>query len=217
MSTAGNSRPVRAFVCDFGGVLTTPLIESFVAYQRDSGVTPEALAEAMGRATETQGAHPLYELEKGAITEVEFRRQLEQELDGASLEGFREIYFENLHPNERMIDYVRSLRDRGLRMAMLTNNVREWEPMWRAKLPDLDEIFEFVVDSAFVGVRKPDPAIYRLTVERLGGDIETHDCLFLDDLDVNCQAARDLGMRAVRFVDNDQAIAELDAALAGDG
>ena len=68
-----------------------------------------------------------------------------------------------------MIDFVRELRGRGVRAALLTNNVREWEPLWRAKLPEVDELFEVVVDSAFVGLRKPDPAIYELTLERLGG------------------------------------------------
>ena len=67
-----------------------------------------------------------------------------------------------------MIAFARELRERGLRTALLTNNVREWEPLWRAKLPELDEIFEVVVDSAFVGLRKPDPRIYELTLERLG-------------------------------------------------
>ena len=69
-------------------------------------------------------------------------------------------------------------------MAILTNNVREWEPIWRAKLP-VDEIFETVVDSAFVGMRKPDPAIYELTLERLDG-IAAAECLFIDDTEVNC-------------------------------
>ena len=68
-----------------------------------------------------------------------------------------------------MIDFVRELRGRGVRAALLTNNVREWEPLWRAKLPEIDELFEVVVDSAFVGLRKPDPAIFELTLERLGG------------------------------------------------
>ena len=59
-----------------------------------------------------------------------------------------------------MIDFVRGLRGRGVRTALLTNNVREWEPLWRAKLPEVDEFFELVVDSAFVGLRKPDHAIF---------------------------------------------------------
>ena len=63
---------------------------------------------------------------------------------------------------------MRDLRDRGYVMGLLTNNVREWEPRWRAMLP-VDEIFGVIVDSAFVGMRKPEPEIYELTVERLGG------------------------------------------------
>ena len=74
-------------------------------------------------------------------------------------------------------------------MGMLTNNVREWEPLWRAMLP-VDEIFETVVDSGFVGCRKPEPEIYELTLERLGG-VPADQCLFVDDVDVNCAAARE--------------------------
>ena len=98
-------------------------------------------------------------------------------------------------------------------MALLTNNVREWEPQWRAKLPEIDEIFEVVVDSAFVGMRKPDREIYELTLERLGDGVEPAHCVFVDDVDVNCEAAVALGMRAVHFVDADQAIADVERAL----
>jgi putative hydrolase of the HAD superfamily len=115
-----------------------------------------------------------------------------------------------------MIGYMRELRGRGLRMAILTNNVREWEPLWRGKLPAIDEIFELVVDSAFVGMRKPDPAIYSLTVERLGDELRPEECVFVDDTEPNVEAARALGMRAVHFRDAEQARAELEAILAGD-
>ncbi len=66
-----------------------------------------------------------------------------------------------MRPNAPVIECLAELRGRGLRMALLTNNVREWEPLWRAKLPELDEIFELVVDSAFVGMRKPERADLR--------------------------------------------------------
>ena len=140
------------------------------------------------------------------------RRRLEAELPGRfDLIRLREVYFERLVPNAPMIAFARRLKEDGLRTALLTNNVREWEPLWRAKLPELDEIFEVVVDSAFVGLRKPDPRIYELTLERLG--VAASDCLFLDDLEVNCEAARALGMAAVRFETTDQATAELRDAL----
>jgi putative hydrolase of the HAD superfamily len=206
---------IRAVISDFGGVLTTPLIESFLAYEDESGVRFEDLGRAMVRAAEKAGEHPLFELEKGKITEAEFLAAIEAELEGdVHLGSLRETYFAHLRPNEPMIGYMRELRDRGLRMALLTNNVREWEPLWRAKLPDIDEIFEVVVDSAFVGMRKPDPAIYRLTLERLGDGLAAEECAFLDDNDVNVQAAAELGMSAVRFHDSEQARAELEAVLA---
>jgi epoxide hydrolase-like predicted phosphatase len=204
---------IRAVISDFGGVLTTPLIESFLAYQRETGVALEDLGAAMARLMEQdEGRHPLFELEKGHMTEDEFTRRLGAEL-GRELTSMRETYFANLHPNEPMIDYLRGLRSDGLRLGLLTNNVREWEPLWRSKLPDVEELFEVIVDSAFVGMRKPEPEIYALTVERMGDGLRSDECLFLDDIEVNCEAARALGMTAVRFHDNDQAIAELDAAL----
>jgi putative hydrolase of the HAD superfamily len=126
---------------------------------------------------------------------------------------FSEIYFEALHPNEEMIGLMRGLREGGHRMALLTNNVREWEPLWRGMLP-VDEIFEVVVDSAFVGMRKPQPEIYELTLERMGDGIVAAECLFVDDSDLNVEAARELGMTAVHFQSNEQAIAEIEAALA---
>jgi epoxide hydrolase-like predicted phosphatase len=203
---------IRAVISDFGGVLTTPLIESFLGYQDHSGITLEQLGVAMSKATErADGVHPLFELEKGRITEREFLDQVELEL-GEPLSEFRETWFAHLRPNEPMIERMRALKGRGMRMALLTNNVREWEPHWRAKLPDVDDVFELVVDSAFVGMRKPDPAIYELTLERLG-DVSAEECVFVDDVDVNCHAARELGMQTVHFVENEQALAELDELL----
>jgi putative hydrolase of the HAD superfamily len=207
----------RAVVCDFGGVLTTPLIESFLHYQEQSGIPFQDVVAAMGRLTERTGRNPLHELEKGAITEDEFLGSIEQEMGGGvSLRELHQVYFDHLQPNDAMIDFVRSLRvERGMRSALLTNNVREWEARWRSMLPEIDEIFEVVVDSAFVGMRKPDPRIYSLTVERLGGGVTASDCVFIDDIEVNCQAARELGMAAVQFHSTEQAIAEVEALLDG--
>jgi len=210
---------IRAVISDFGGVLTTPLIESFRAYRDESGVSFERLGEAMARvALRHGGEHPLFELEKGRMTEAEFLAAIEDELGGdVRLSSLPETYFANLHANERMIGSMRGLRDRGLRMALLTNNVREWEPRWRAKLPDIDEIFDVVVDSAFVGMRKPERGIYELTLERLGDGIAAEDCAFVDDTDVNSDAAEELGMHAVRYRSDEQAIAELEELLARQG
>jgi putative hydrolase of the HAD superfamily len=204
-----------ALISDFGGVLTSPLQAGFLAYQEETGVSLEQLGRAMAKATEEHGDHPLFVLERGEISEVEFRDRIEPHLEsGFDLTRLRTLYFDRIVPNRRMIEFVRDVRRRGSRTALLTNNVREWEPLWRSKLPEIDELFEVVVDSAFVGLRKPDPAIYELTIERLGDGVRPADCVFVDDLDVNCEAARALGMTAVRFVNAEQAIPEIESALA---
>ena len=210
---------LRVLISDFGGVLTTPLLHSFMAFQDRTGISGELLGKAMQRIYERDGEHPLYELEKGHVSEDEFLTTLRSELavemgHEPEMHGFKEIYFEALHPNDSMIELMREVKASGRRMALLTNNVREWEPLWRSMLP-VDEIFELVVDSAFVAMRKPEPEIYTLTLERLReldagalGDLTYGECAFIDDIEVNCVAARELGMHAVHFRDNDQALAE---------
>ncbi len=207
----------RAVISDFGGVLTTPLIQSFVAFQDQTGIAMEMLGSAMQRMAERDGSHPLYELEKGELTEASFLERIADELEPElghrpEMHRFSEIYFEALKPNPPMIDLMRELKRRGLRMALLTNNVREWEPLWRSMVP-IDELFDVVVDSAFVGCRKPDPEIYKITLERIG--LAGDECLFVDDVEVNCAAARELGMTAVHFRANEQAIEEIRAGLGG--
>jgi putative hydrolase of the HAD superfamily len=210
---------IRAVVSDFGGVLTAPLMEGFARFQADTGVAPEEFRAALARAAAANdGRNPLFELEVGAIGEGDFLAALERELEAGlgrpvALHGFGERYMNALDPNDELFAHYRSLHERGLRFALLTNNVREWEPLWRAKLP-IDDIFETVVDSAFVGLRKPDPAIYAIVLDRL--DVPAEQCVFVDDIAVNVEAARELGFAVVHFRDTAQAIAELDA-LTGAG
>ncbi len=206
---------IQAIISDFGGVLTSPLQESFVDLMQDSGVTLEALGKAMATIAERQGSNPLFELETGRISEGAFFRAIEDELSAAhgspvALDGFGTRYFQRLEPNDRMIEYMRELRGRGYKMAICTNNIREWETQWRAMLP-VDEIFDVVVDSAFVGSRKPEPRIYQITLERLGAS--PAETLLVDDVEVNCEGARELGLTAIRFRSTEQAIEEIEAAL----
>jgi putative hydrolase of the HAD superfamily len=207
---------IEAVVTDFGGVLTSPLLDSFVGATQASGISLEELGQAMAAVTERDGTNPLVELETGRITETAFFARLSDELSTrrgshVDLDGFGELWFGQLEPNQALIGYMRELRERGYKLAICTNNVREWEPRWRAMVP-VDEIFDVVVDSAFVGTRKPEPRIYEITLERLGAIPEA--ALFIDDTDVNCEGARKLGMSAIRFRATDQAIEEIEAALA---
>jgi putative hydrolase of the HAD superfamily len=207
---------IEAVISDFGGVLTTPLIQSFMAFQDETGISAETLGKGMQAAAEANGENPLFEMERGEITEVAFLETLTDALEPLlghrpEMHRFKEIYFDALEPNPAMIELMRELKAEGYQMAMLTNNVREWEPLWRSMLP-VDEIFETVVDSGFVGCRKPESRIYELTLERIERPAEA--CLFVDDVLVNCEGARKAGLRAVHFQDNEQAIPEIREALA---
>jgi putative hydrolase of the HAD superfamily len=215
--SAGPGGRIEAIVSDFGGVLTTPLMRSFLALQDAHGVSVEDFGGAMRAAAEAgDGEIPLFKLERGEIDEPRFLEVLRDGLEPLlghrpELHRFREIFFDALDPNEPMIELMRECKRGGMRMAMLTNNVQEWEPLWRTMLP-VDEIFELVIDSGWVGYRKPERQIYEITLERLG--LPASACLFLDDLEVNCDAARELGFTTVHYREPDQAIVEVRAALA---
>jgi epoxide hydrolase-like predicted phosphatase len=207
---------VGAIISDFGGVLTSPLQGAFQAFQDTSGVPLEELGRAMTAIGARLGVNPLFELETGRLSEADFLNQIGVQLSEqlgrpVEMEGFGERYFAHLQPNEEMIGYMRELRERGYKLAICTNNVREWEQRWRGMLP-VQEIFDVVVDSAFVGTRKPEPRIYELTLDALG--VDAGAALLIDDIEVNCTGARELGIHAVWFQSSEQAIADTEAALA---
>ena len=113
---------VEAIVSDFGGVLTSPLFDSFAAFQDSSGISLGALGKAMAAVAQRDGANPLFELETGRMSEAAFLASLGEELTNqlgrpVELHGFGERYFEHLHPNEAMIALMRGLRERGYKLA----------------------------------------------------------------------------------------------------
>jgi putative hydrolase of the HAD superfamily len=215
-SRASARRRIQAVISDFGGVLTSPLAGSFQAFQDASGVPLAELGKAMAAIGARLGVNPLFELETGRLSEVEFLTQIGSQLSEqlgrpVDMTEFGERYFAHLEPNADMIGYMRELRARGYKLAICTNNVREWEQRWRAMLP-VDDIFDVVVDSAFVGTRKPEPRIYELTLQALG--VDAGSALLIDDIEVNCTGARALGIHAVWFQSSAQVIADTEAALA---
>ena len=111
-----------------------------------------------------------------------------------------------------LVDRVAELKKEGYTTALVTNNIREFSDGWRSLLP-VDDLFDLVVDSSHEGVRKPDPKIFWITLERLGG--LTPECtVFLDDFPANIEAAISLGMQTVRVgSDLSHTIAELDELL----
>jgi putative hydrolase of the HAD superfamily len=207
---------IKAVVSDFGGVVTLPLMDAFKRAHAEIGIPVEALAEAMALVASRADEPPLWTLERGQMTEPDFIAVIAGGLSEVlgrpiDLDGYGARLMASLEPNEPLLDHYRAMRAGGVRLAILTNNVREWHDAWRKKIPVVDELFELIVDSAFEGTRKPEPRIYELTLSRLG--LNAADCAFIDDVEVNVTAARELGMHGIHFRETAQVIAELDALV----
>ncbi|WP_327146256.1 HAD family hydrolase [Nocardia sp. NBC_01327] len=210
-----NAVAPRAIWFDFGGVLSPPLSDLFDAYEQKTGITPRALRAAMDAVGADLGAHPLAPIELAAITEYEWGSRLRThlaaanpalDLSRAELEMFGGQWFSNIHCNSLMASTVRAMRAQGHLVGVLSNNVVEWEPHWHRMIEPAGEL-DALIDSCFVGVRKPDPRIFRIAEEALG--VAPSDCLLIDDLAENCAAAEESGWQAIRFTSNDQTLREL--------
>jgi putative hydrolase of the HAD superfamily len=208
---------IEAVISDFGGVITLPLIEGFKRAHEELGIPIEALGKAMALTASRAPEPPLWTLERGQMTEPDFIAGLAAALGEVvgrpvDLDGYGARLMGELEANEELLAYYRSLRERGVRLAILTNNVREWHDAWRQKFA-IDDLFELVVDSGFEGTRKPEPEIYALTLERLG--LPGEACAFVDDLEVNLPPARAAGMHAIHFRETSQVVAALTQLVEG--
>jgi putative hydrolase of the HAD superfamily len=217
---------IEAVVFDYGGVISTPITPHLAEFEAAQGYPPGALFELLFGAgwdiePDVAVAHDWHRLETGDLDMVTFVAgtvERSPEILGVPLDVDAFATFMAALPigvHWPVVHRVRELRASGLRLAILTNNVREFAGTWKTTFP-VSELFDVVVDSSEVGIRKPDPRVYGLTCERLGVDPEA--AVFLDDLPVNVAAARAVGMEAVH-VDGDiaRALTDLDAILARRG
>lgn len=207
---------IEAVIWDFGGVFTPSPFAAAHAYARGQGAEPDAFVRIVFGDYDTDSDHAWHRLERG---EIAFTVALEEIGAAAAAAGMRfdaaEMFATMVDDQvDRSIvtDFVRDLRGRGVRNAILTNNIREYGDHWRSRLA-VDELFDLVVDSCLEGIRKPDPLIYERALERLG--VEASAAVFLDDFEQNVVAARSLGMRGIVVgPDPRVALAELDALIA---
>jgi epoxide hydrolase-like predicted phosphatase len=208
---------IEAVLFDLHGVVTSSPWEALASVGTSSGAhtQDEVLAVMLGDYT-TDGAHPWHRLERG---EIGFREYLPEVMALAAEAGVELDFMQLRGMNERtvvheaVVERVRSLRGEGYKTALVTNNVKEASGGWRALLP-ADELFDVVVDSSAVGVRKPNPAIFALALEQLGG-VEPSAAVFLDDAPGNVEGARTAGLHALLFEDAESCLTALDLLLEG--
>jgi putative hydrolase of the HAD superfamily len=214
-ATSSTTRSIDAVIFDLGGVLMrNGRISEFAA--RFPEHDADQLLKIFVGDYATDSDHSWHRLERGEITLDEHRALNKVALAAAGItlpppppEGGAAIVFEL---NEPVVRMVHDLRRAGFKLSVLTNNVREFRSMWWDVLP-FTELFDDVLDSHEVGLRKPNPAIYRLALERLG--VAADRAAFLDDVQSNVDAADTVGIHGVLVdVDPTSAVATV-RALAG--
>ena len=200
---------IEAVVFDLGGVVMDSPLHAIARYERDHGLTAGAINRVVVDTGET-GAWS--RLERGELTLEAFCSPFEADCraSGVEVSGERLMAYiaEAGLPRPRMLEAIRRIRANGLRAAALTNN-------WIREGPRdghrLREHFDVFVESAVVGLRKPDPRIYELVCRELG--VAPSRAAFLDDIGRNLKTARALGMATIKVDDPDAALRELGALL----
>jgi len=206
---------IAAVVFDIGGVVQDSPLHAIARYERERGLSPNAINRVVVAAGE-EGAWA--RLERGELTVQTFCGPFEADCRAHGIAVDGRVLMARIAgatvPRPLMLEAIRRLRAAGLRVAALTNN-------WVAETPAaaasetvksrLAAHFDVFVESAVVGLRKPDPRIYALVCDKLG--VEPARVAFLDDIGRNLKPARELGMATIKVDDPEQALRELGALL----
>jgi len=191
-----------ALLIDWGGVLTTSMLDSFDAFERREGADVRTAFRDDPAARQA-----LVELETGTIDIATFERRLGQAL-GVDPTDLANRLTREVRPDQEMLDAVRGFHDRGVPTALVSNS-------WREEDYDVDDLFDVIVLSGALGIRKPDPRIYQHAADRLA--VPTSRCVFVDDLGGNLKPAKALGMTTIRHTGAASTISQLKRLLSASG
>ncbi|SDC40313.1 putative hydrolase of the HAD superfamily [Geodermatophilus telluris] len=205
---------VRAVVFDLGGVITESPMLAFAAYEREAGL-PEGLIRRLNSTDPDTNAWARYERNELDVEGFVDTFEAEALAAGHRVDARRVLAALAGEVRPEMVEAVRRLRAAGLPLGMVSNNIAPMERTGR--LGELIGLFDAVVESSVEGVRKPEPEIYRRTLDRLsaavGRELAFADCAYLDDLGINLKPARALGMHTIKVADPAEALAELTALV----
>jgi putative hydrolase of the HAD superfamily len=206
---------IKAVLFDVAGVLTESYGHILLEAAEEIDANIELLAEVLlpiflGENDSDAMGH---KLERGEVSLEDFLDSLgPAEHDVRALLHPDSPYFfgHSLNPKREMFTFATELSKAGYRTGIISNSVREWEPSWDRAIPQKD-IFDAVILSSQVGLRKPNPAIYRLAVDQLG--ITPDEAIFLDDFEPMVEGARRAGLHAVHVTDHEAAIRSVQQLL----
>jgi epoxide hydrolase-like predicted phosphatase len=201
MASSSDDAALRGLLIDWGGVMTSNMFETFSGFCTREGLSPDVVAKQF--RNDPASRELLVGLETGVLPEEQFEVEFAAIL-GVPASELIDRMFADGRLDEPMIDAVRNARRAGIKTCLLSNS-------WGTRRYDralLAELFDGIVISGEVGIRKPTPEIYELAAERIG--LEPRQCVFVDDLRFNLDPAAALGMTTILHRDSEQTIAELE-------
>ncbi len=208
------SKAVSSVVFDFGGVLITPITTLIDEIAKRHGVSMVHMLEVlMGPRAFSTPDHPWHRCERGEIpmTSMQYDVEPYAERAGVKLRGdeYERLLRGDFEMHDEVIDRISSLRAEGYTIGLLTNSFKEFRDIIESRIDFA--LFDVVVDSSEVGCRKPEPEIYELTTQRLGGDASS--VLYIDDFLANVEGADRAGWSTIHLTDVTSALVELDRRL----
>ncbi|MFV0316138.1 MAG: HAD-IA family hydrolase [Microthrixaceae bacterium] len=202
---------IRAVFFDFGGVILSSPFEAFENYERSAGLEPGTIRSINSTNPDSNA---WARLERAELSVEDFETQFEAEAAalGHEVSGTEVIACLRGEVRPEMVSALRQIRGDYV-TGLLTNNFLTGTPEWSSggSFAELVDLFDFVVESSLVGVRKPEPEFYEIALERAA--VQATEAVFLDDLGVNLKPAREMGMATIKVVDPAVALAELAAVL----
>lgn len=203
---------IEAVIWDFGGVLTTSPFEAFARFEKERGL-PVDIIRRTNAANHFENAWAKFERAEVDLATFDTLFAAESMALGAEVRGRDVVPLLSGDPRPEMVEALRRIKQR-FKTGCITNNLPAnaiGSSGGRALyVAETMALFDHVIESAKIGLRKPDPRIYRMMTEALG--VDPKNCVYLDDLGVNLKPAREMGMTTIKVIDAPQAIRDLEAA-----
>ncbi|MCG6203710.1 HAD-IA family hydrolase [Rhodopseudomonas sp. HC1] len=203
---------VEAVIWDFGGVLTTSPFEAFARFEIERGL-PADIIRNTNAANHFENAWAKFERAEIDLDTFDELFAAESRAFGAEVRGREVLPLLSGELRPEMVNALRIIKQNH-KTGCITNNLPA-NAIGSASgrtlyVAEVMELFDHVIESAKIGLRKPDPKIYQMMTDKLG--VDPKRCVYLDDLGVNLKPAREMGMTTIKVVTAEQALTELEAA-----
>jgi len=202
----------KAIIWDFGGVITSSPFEAFNKFELSNNL-PKDIIRTINSENPDNNAWAKFERNDIGLNEFDKLFSTEAEKKGFKISGKQVVKLLSGDVREQMVDFLYFLK-KDYKLGCITNNIQNSR---NEKFNHLDEasqvmkIFDHIIESSKVGLRKPDPKIYYMSCEALG--VKPEECIYLDDLGINLKPAREIGMTTIKVIDPGEAIKEVRAYL----